>query len=172
MSDTATASKQQAPAVSEAEMNAFKKAQGFTIVKRVFQNGNAATYQPLATAASVKEVEQKLKSTKGATHVMATGGPVIPASALVPRTYTLTGKVANLALRTGNNSGKPFATFDFQREGKDDVAGIAFGLKVGEVAEVATNAGEQPIKLFGYFKDDPRGEGQQFHVLKAIAPGQ
>lgn len=171
-----TASKSQANRptrqVDQKTMQAFDQATGYTIVKQVFKKGDSVTYQPIATAATKAQVTKQLKSAKGATHVMAMpSGPVIPASALVDKTYTLKATVANLQVRISKKSNTPWASFGGKRVGKDTLSCIAFGQKVSEIVNVANQAQGQPIKLFGYYKDQTNGDGQQFIVLKAIAPG-
>jgi hypothetical protein len=160
--------------VSEATMAEFKKAGTFTLLRQAFKKGDSVTYEPLGTADSVSAVTKALKGgAKQATHVMAMpAGPTIPASALVARTYTLKGQVANLQLRVAKSNSQPFASFGFKRDGKDTLSCIAFGQKVAELVTVANKANGQPIKLFGYFQDRPNSDKQQFVVMKAIEVGK
>lgn len=171
----ASANQKASQEIDSATMQAFEAAQSFTIVKQVFKKGDAVTYQPVGAAQSVAQVKKALKSSAGkeASHVMAMpSGPVVPASALIDKNYTIKGVVANPQVRVAKSSGKPWVSFGLKREGKDTMSCVAFGTKVAELVEVANAAKGQAIKVFGYYKDQPNSDRQQFVLLKAIPVGQ
>jgi hypothetical protein len=172
MAQTATTSKP-TQTIDDATMKAFENGTAFTVVKQAFKKGDAVTYQPLASVSTPGAAKKALKANKAATHVMVMpAGPVIPATALVGKNYTIKGTVANLQVRMSQRTQKPWASFGLKRQGKDTLSCVAFGSKIAEVVAVANKANGGEVKVFGYYKDQPNSDKQQFVILSVFQIGQ